>query len=230
MVKEAIMIEFENKSFCFTGTLADLKRTQAERETRARGGMTTSSVNRNLDYLVVGSIPSIGWKHGNYGTKIEVALSLRAEGLDTLRIIHEDDFIDALAHTAPVNIGEIDTQVLVVSYRTLCESLDSIDMSNFNKAIDSFHEEGFHARVSLSDLSMYQGVFGGEAGANLAIDVRLVRQVELTANMSSLITSIEKRFEGVDGIDGRIKWFTKAEGSADFIRLMKEIPSRLRIE
>jgi len=48
--------------------------------------------------------------------------------------------------------------------------------------------------------------------------------------MSSLITSIEKRFEGVDGIDGRIKWFTKAEGSADFIRLMKEIPSRLRIE
>jgi hypothetical protein len=224
------MIEFENKSFCFTGTLADLKRTQAERETRARGGMTTSSVNRNLDYLVVGSIPSIGWKHGNYGTKIEAALSLRTSGIKTLQIIHEDDFIDALAESAPLNAGDINTQALVVSYRTLCESVESIDMTCFDQAIDSLHEEGFHARVSLSDLSIYRGVFGGETGVGLAIDVRLVRQVELTANISDIIASIEKTFEGVNGIDGRIKWFTKTEGSAEFIRLIKEIPSRLRVE
>lgn len=69
-------ITFHGKSFCFTGKLADLKRSAAERETRARGGLTTEIVNAHLDFLVIGSIPSVGWKHGSYGTKIEKARAI----------------------------------------------------------------------------------------------------------------------------------------------------------
>ena len=58
---------FAIKSFCFTGKLAELRRTQAKREARARGGLTSKVVNENLDYLVVGSIPATGWKHDSYG-------------------------------------------------------------------------------------------------------------------------------------------------------------------
>lgn len=52
------MIELSDRGFCFTGKLADLKRSQAERE--ARGAHTTDVVNERLHFLVVGSIPSTG--------------------------------------------------------------------------------------------------------------------------------------------------------------------------
>ena len=71
-----VTLEFDGKVFCFTGTLLQLKRTQAERETRARGGVAVSDVNDRLDYLVVGSKASLGWKFGNYGTKIAAAREL----------------------------------------------------------------------------------------------------------------------------------------------------------
>lgn len=70
---------FADKSYCFTGKLAELKRTQAEREVRARGGLTTETVNERLDYLVIGSIPAIGWKHGSYGNKIEKARKIASD-------------------------------------------------------------------------------------------------------------------------------------------------------
>jgi DNA ligase (NAD+) len=66
MSKQTKSILFEGQAFCFTGELADLKRTQAEREVRSRGGLTTNSVTSHLDYLVIGSIPSPGWSYGNY--------------------------------------------------------------------------------------------------------------------------------------------------------------------
>jgi hypothetical protein len=43
------VVEFSNRSFCFTEKLRDLKRTAAEREVRARGGFTLDSINERLD-------------------------------------------------------------------------------------------------------------------------------------------------------------------------------------
>ncbi len=40
------------KSFCFTGELATMKRSEAEKMVRERGGFTKSSVTRDLDFLV----------------------------------------------------------------------------------------------------------------------------------------------------------------------------------
>lgn len=40
------------KSFCFTGELQSIKRSEAEKLVRARGGIVKSSVTRDLDYLV----------------------------------------------------------------------------------------------------------------------------------------------------------------------------------
>jgi DNA ligase (NAD+) len=40
------------KSFCFTGELASMKRSDAEKLVRAAGGTVKSSVTRDLDYLV----------------------------------------------------------------------------------------------------------------------------------------------------------------------------------
>jgi hypothetical protein len=54
-------------------------------------------VNAQLDYLVVRSIPATGRKHGSYGTKIEKARQLRANGERRPVLIAESEFMDALA-------------------------------------------------------------------------------------------------------------------------------------
>lgn len=45
------------KSFCFTGTLSGMSRTQAEEAVKALGGAATPSVSRKTQYLVVGADP-----------------------------------------------------------------------------------------------------------------------------------------------------------------------------
>jgi NAD-dependent DNA ligase len=54
----ATSLIFDDKVFCFTGTVLQLKRTRAERETRARGGVTVSEVNDRLDFLARSSFGS----------------------------------------------------------------------------------------------------------------------------------------------------------------------------
>jgi hypothetical protein len=120
-------IKFKDKSFCFTGKMAELKRTQAEREARARGAQTCKIVNERLDYLVIGSIPSTGWKFGDYGTKIANARALAPANRGRPRLVSEGAFMDTLALTAPENSGNIDSKVVVVKYKFVAEAEDSYD-------------------------------------------------------------------------------------------------------
>lgn len=41
-------IKFQNKTFCFTGKMVELKRTQAEKEVRMRGGNSIDSITPQL--------------------------------------------------------------------------------------------------------------------------------------------------------------------------------------
>jgi DNA ligase (NAD+) len=67
------------KSFLFTGTLSQLKRSDAEALVEARGGSILSGVSSKLNYLVVGE---------DAGSKLE-----KAKKLGTVNIITEQEFI-----------------------------------------------------------------------------------------------------------------------------------------
>jgi DNA ligase (NAD+) len=67
------------KSFVFTGTLAKLKRTEAEEMVEKAGGQILSGVSSKLNYLVVGD---------DAGSKHE-----KAKKIPTIHIISEDDFL-----------------------------------------------------------------------------------------------------------------------------------------
>ena len=51
-----------------------------ERAIQSRGGTTVKAPRTSTQYVLVGSFVSPGWANGNYGTKIESALSLRKHG------------------------------------------------------------------------------------------------------------------------------------------------------
>jgi DNA ligase (NAD+) len=73
----------QGKSFLFTGTLTQLKRSAAEALVEQHGGSILGSVSSKLHYLVVGE---------DAGSKLE-----KAKKLNTIEIISEQAFLDMLA-------------------------------------------------------------------------------------------------------------------------------------
>jgi DNA ligase (NAD+) len=69
----------QGQTFLFTGTLAKLKRSEAEAMAEAHGGKIVGGVSSKLNYLVVGE---------DAGSKLE-----KAKKINTVRIISEDEFL-----------------------------------------------------------------------------------------------------------------------------------------
>jgi DNA ligase (NAD+) len=67
------------QTFLFTGTLAKLKRSEAETLAEAQGGIIVSGVSAKLNYLVVGE---------DAGSKLE-----KAKKINTIKVISEDEFL-----------------------------------------------------------------------------------------------------------------------------------------
>ena len=70
------------KTFLFTGTLAGLKRSDAEKMVEDQGGRLLSSVSANLNFLVTGDAA---------GSKLD-----KARKLKTVRIINEQEFLNMI--------------------------------------------------------------------------------------------------------------------------------------
>lgn len=70
------------QTFLFTGTLAKLKRSEAEAMAEAQGGVIVSGVSAKLNYLVVGE---------DAGSKLE-----KAKKINTVKIISEDEFLSLI--------------------------------------------------------------------------------------------------------------------------------------
>lgn len=69
----------DGQTFLFTGTLAKLKRSEAEEMVEQQGGKILSGVSSKLNYLVVGE---------DAGSKLE-----KAKKINTIRVLTEDEFI-----------------------------------------------------------------------------------------------------------------------------------------
>lgn len=82
--KEAVAAgALSGKTFLFTGTLAKLKRSEAEAMAEAQGGVIVSGVSAKLNYLVVGE---------DAGSKLE-----KAKKINTVKIITEEEFLQLIS-------------------------------------------------------------------------------------------------------------------------------------
>ncbi|WP_020407674.1 BRCT domain-containing protein [Hahella ganghwensis] len=80
---------FEDHSFLFTGTCAFGSRKQCQEATRALGGLVSTSVTKNLDYLVIGTYVTDSWVHETFGRKIEKAVEYRESGVPIAIVTEE---------------------------------------------------------------------------------------------------------------------------------------------
>lgn len=88
-------IQFENSKFCFTGASNRLSRREFQEVVIKRGGVFTTSISGQIDYLVIGSDGNPCWSYACYGRKVEKAVELRKTG-SRIQLVHESDFHDAL--------------------------------------------------------------------------------------------------------------------------------------
>jgi hypothetical protein len=233
VAKKKVPMCFKGKSFCFTGALAGLKRTAAEREVRSRGGLSMKDVNSNLDYLVVGEKGSAFWKHGSYGTKIETARELSRGRKAAPRLIPESEFMLALGEHAPEAPGDIHSKVFVANYDFLVKCGAVIDAVQLQNWLVEFREtHAIHVQARTYDLGVYQDLFdaeGNEKPSGALVQVRFVKQMSLDESPRGLAEEITKGFEAIQGVDGHFNWFEKVEGSTDHVRLIRSLPEELRI-
>lgn len=225
-------IEFENKSFCFTGGLAELKRTQAEREVRARNGFSQKVINKELDFLVLGSIPSVGWKHGDYGNKIVKAKEL-IEQKAKLKIVSEKDFMEGLENIASIDSGDIDEKLVIIRYKALFEN-GNLDIDGLEEFLGLVHDtSNSHVSASIEEPFIYQDLyneFSNEQIDNLLLfQCRIVKHLAIAANSQEFVDTLSTGFESIKGLDGDLTWTEKKEGTASFAKLLKDIPLRTKL-
>jgi hypothetical protein len=207
--------------------MLELKRTQAEREARSRGGLTSNVVNERLDYLVVGSIPSAGWKHGNYGTKIEKAKSLYRENRRP-EIIPESDFMAALALCLPTGSGELDSKIVVCTYKFAADlaslSLDCLQGSadELANALDCYVATHLDYRSLYSEQSDLYDLDKDIEGIGCYLKFRIVKEIPADLSGQEFVDIVARGFERIPGVDGTLSWFERIEGSASYIRLLRE--------
>lgn len=94
-------IDFQGRSFCFTGQSYKGTRKELEQVILNAGGLCKGSVSKKTDYVIVGNAGNPCWAYACYGRKIEEAVTLRKEGAKVM-IINETDFWDAVEDLACV--------------------------------------------------------------------------------------------------------------------------------
>lgn len=85
------VVEFSGRVFCLSGASPIAPRETMVEIIEDLGGMFSSSVVKDLDYLVVGNSGNPAWAYSCYGRKIERALKYQEDGCNLL-IVHEHDF------------------------------------------------------------------------------------------------------------------------------------------
>lgn len=88
-------VEFEGRTFCFTGASHISTRNELAKLVSELGGNHSEGLTKKVDYLVVCSEGNQCWAYACYGRKVEKAIAMRKEGSKVI-LVHETDFRDAL--------------------------------------------------------------------------------------------------------------------------------------
>ena len=75
-------IKVAGSMFCLTGEFVSGDRNSVDTNLRLRGAETSPNVNKNVDYLVIGTLASRDWLYTAHGRKIEKAQLLKRKGVN----------------------------------------------------------------------------------------------------------------------------------------------------
>ena len=94
-VQQVSEIDFEGRTFCFTGSFLYGTRPACHKATEKAGGIPAPRITQKLDYLVIGTMSTRSWANTSFGRKIERAVEIQESGCP-LVIIDEQTWIEKL--------------------------------------------------------------------------------------------------------------------------------------
>jgi len=96
--KDLKVIEFDNKTFCLTGTFSSAygNRKAIANILVDKGGIIKNTTPQVLDYLVIGEFGNNDWIHSSYGRKIEKAMGNQKSSYCNTKIISESQLLQFL--------------------------------------------------------------------------------------------------------------------------------------
>ena len=89
------IVNFDGETFCITGVLKNETKESLKQKITNLGGITTDSVTKKTDYLIVADNGNPAWAFSCYGRKVEKAVNMRKDG-HVITLIHEFDLYDAI--------------------------------------------------------------------------------------------------------------------------------------
>jgi len=181
---------------------------------------------------VIGSIPSSGWKHGNYGRKIEKAQELIASN-NKLKLVSEDDYMIALENTLEIDSGEIDQKFVLFRYEAFLKNETYNVDALTDLLVRLMEEDSSHVTAKLEDPQILQNLYGLFEDMDLSESVifkcRIVKQFPLDVEVVDFIDYVLNEFEIINITEGKCTWSEKKEGSATYARLFREIPENIEL-
>ena len=87
-------LNFQDKTYCFTGTFNYGSRKQCEEAVMERGG-AIGSITKKTNALVIGVYATESWKHSSFGNKILKACEYRDNGVP-ISIVSEQHWVSFL--------------------------------------------------------------------------------------------------------------------------------------
>lgn len=88
-------MDIKNKIVCLTGNFSFGQRSQLEKLIVLKQGVISHSITKKVDYLVLGSKGSTGYKYGKYGSKVNKALMMKSEG-HKIELLSEERLMEIL--------------------------------------------------------------------------------------------------------------------------------------
>jgi len=116
---------FPLKTVCLSGNFKHGRKADIAAFLISAGANVINSVNKQVDYVIAGELGSDRWKFGDYGTKINYALELRAKGYP-IDILRESDVLQSTG-----TISESELKIIKDHARAAC-SIDRYPRELFN--------------------------------------------------------------------------------------------------
>ena len=212
-------IEFDSKCFCFTGELTDIVRKDAENEVKSRNGQIANRITSQVDYLIVGSKINPSWKFGNYGNKINDAITLRDKNNKPL-IINEPDFIDALILNFPVKDILSPQKILLIKYDLFdTEVRKDIWINLFKEVAEKLNLFIFIEVTHFNEFVLFENNAFRSINNVDRIRIHLLNQFNQSVDLNEVKLFIKDLFKDVLTEELIIKEIN--EGTSSFVRYSK---------
>ena len=139
----------------------------------------------------------------------------------------------SLENTLAMDSGEINVKLLIIRYSALFIN-GEIDITGLEDYLNILkNTSNSHISASIEEPFIYKDLYNEYSEQDiedlLIFQCRIVKNFSINSETTEFIDNVAKGFESIEGLDGKLTWNEKKEGTASFAKLLQEIPLKTKL-